>query len=320
MAIPGIRDGSGRGAALRWRMVLGVAIISFSAILVRLSEASPITVAFFRTAYAIPALLLLRRTMKRTRSGNRSRRWLAFLAGFAFAADLAAWHVAIELIGAGLATVVGSVHVVTTMAAGWFLLRQRPTSLALLATPVVILGVVLLSGFGSADAQGEDPVMGVFFGVLTAVLYTMYILLLRAAGTDGASPVQSLLEATAGAAVGALLMAPLDAGFSLVPSWPSHGWLVLLALGSQVVGWLLINATLPQIAAWETSMLLVLQPAATVLWAYLIFQEVFSVSQWAGLVMVISGVAVVTVSSSRTARQTPAVTGVRSGLGSVTRD
>ncbi len=291
-------------------MVLGVAIISFSAIFVRLSEASPITVAFFRTAYAVPALWLLSRAMRRSSMRTRSQRLMAFGAGFAFAGDLAAWHVAIELIGAGLATVVGSVHVVTTMLAGWLLLRQRPTSLAVLATPVVMVGVVFISGFGSADAQGEDPVLGVVFGVLTAVLYTTYVLLLRGAGTAGASPAESLLDATAGAAVGALALAPFDGGFSLAISWPSHGWLLLLALGSQVVGWLLINATLPLIEAWETSMLLVLQPAGTILWAYLIFQEVFSMSQWAGLVMVIAGVTVVTVARARAAERSRPLPGV----------
>jgi len=280
-------------------MTLGVAIISFSAILVRLSAASPITVAFFRAAYALPVLFLLQRVMRRSTSRSRSQRLFAFGAGFAFAADLAAWHVAIELIGAGLATVVGSVHVVTTMVAGWVLLRQRPTSLALLATPIVIAGVIFISGFGSANSQGENPALGVVFGVLTAVLYTTYVLLLRGAGTAGASPVDSLLEATAGAAVGALILSPLDGRFSLVPTWPSHLWLILLALGAQVVGWLLINATLPLIEAWETSMILVLQPAGTILWAYLIFAEVFSVSQWVGLVMVIVGVTVVTVARAR---------------------
>ena len=280
-------------------MVLGVAIISFSAILVRLSEASPVTAAFFRTAYAIPALLLLRTAMRRSSTRSKAQRWLAFGAGIAFAADLAAWHVAIDLIGAGLATVVGSVHVITTMLAGWLLLRQRPTPLALMATPVVMVGVVLISGFGSTDAHGEAPVIGVIFGVLTAVLYTTYVLLLRGAGTAGATPVESLLEATTGAAVGSLLLAPLDSGFSLVPTWPSHGWLVLLALGAQVVGWLLINATLPLIEAWEASMLLVLQPAGTILWAYLILQEVFALTQWIGLVTVIAGVTVVTVARSR---------------------
>ena len=280
-------------------MVAGVAILSFSAIFVRLADASPVTVAFFRAAYALPVLFALRAVMRTSQVRTRTQRLLAFAAGIAFAGDLAAWHIAIDLIGAGLATVVGSVHVVTTMLAGWAILSQRPTRLAVLATPVVLIGVVLIAGVGSANAQGEDPVLGVFFGVLTAILYTTYILLLRQSGTLGAAPVESLFDATAGTAFGALLMAPLDPGFSLVPSWPSHGWLILLALGAQVTGWLLINYTLPHIEAWETSLLLVLQPAGTILWAYLIFGEVFSLSQWAGLVMVIAGVTGVTLARAR---------------------
>ena len=280
-------------------MVAGIAILSFSAIFVLLSDSSPVTVAFFRAAYALPVLFLLRAAMRAPRARTRSQRLLAFGAGIAFAGDLAAWHIAIDLIGAGLATVVGSVHVVTTMVAGWMILRQRPTSLAVAATPVVLIGVVLIAGVGSPDAQGEDPVLGVMFGLITALLYTTYIILLRQAGTVGASPVESLFDATAGAAAGALLLAPFDPDFSLVPAWPSHGWLILLALGAQVVGWMLINYTLPHIEAWETSLLLVLQPAGTILWAYLIFGETFSPSQSLGLVLVIAGVALVTVARAR---------------------
>ncbi len=283
-------------------MIAGVAIISFSAIFVRLADVSPVTAAFFRVAYALPVLFALRAVMRTSRVRTRKQRLLAFGAGIAFAGDLVAWHIAIELIGAGLATVVGSVHVVTTMLAGWILLSQKPTRLAILATPVVMIGVALIAGVGSADARGEDPVLGVVFGALTAVLYTTYILLLRQAGTVGAAPVESLFDASVGAAVGALLLAPLDSGFSLVPTWPAHGWLILLALGAQVTGWLLINYTLPHIEAWEASLLLVLQPGGTILWAYLIFGEVFSISQWLGLLMVIVGVTTVTLARARSNR------------------
>ena len=43
-------------------------------------------------------------------------------------------------------------------------------------------------------------------------------------------------------------------------------------------------------------MMLVLEPALTVLWAFLVFSETFSLSQFAGLVLVIGGVGVVAVS------------------------
>lgn len=277
-------------------MATGVAVISFSAITVRLSDASPVTVTFFRAIYALPALLALKLLLPTHVVRTRRQRRLAFAAGLALAADFTFWHVAIELIGAGLATVVGSIHVVVTMLAGWLLLSQRPTKLGLGATPVVLFGVVLISGYGSSGGHGEDPVLGVVFGVLTAVLYTVFLLLLRQASTTGTSPVDALLEATAGVAVGALLFAPLDSSFSVVPSWPSHGWLVALALGAQVVGWLLITYALPQLELWESSLVLVLQPGATILWAYLILGEVFSVSQWIGLCLVVVGVTVVTVS------------------------
>lgn len=281
---------------LRWLMGLGVAIISFSAIAVRLSESSPVTVAFFRTFYAVPVLLVLRRITKRDLDRTRRQRLRAFGAGFVLALDFAAWHVAIELIGAGLATVVGSVHVFTTMLAGWAILKQRPTRLALRITPIVMIGVVLISGFGSAATEGNEAVLGVAVGVFTAMMYTTFLLLLRQSGTSETRPIEPLLEATAGATVGALLLAPFDSGFSLAPSWPAHGWLLALALGAQVTGWLLITYVLPKIEAWETSMLLVMQPAGTILWAYVILGEVFSASQWVGLCLVVLGVTAVMLS------------------------
>jgi len=48
----------------------------------------------------------------------------------------------------------------------------------------------------------------------------------------------------------------------LAPSWPAHGWLVTLALTSQVVGWLLIAVALPRLPASLTSVVLTVQPVA----------------------------------------------------------
>lgn len=287
-------------------LAFGVVIVSFSAIFVRLSDASPVTVTFFRAAYAAPVLLALRGLTRKGPVRTTRQRVVAFVAGLALAADHSAWHFAIELMGAGLATVVGSTHVVIMMVGGWLLLGQRPTPLGLGAAPLVLIGVVLISGAIGGNAHGEDPVLGVLFGVAMALLYVVFLLLLRQSGIGGASPVGILLDATIGAAVGGLLLAPIDPRFSFVPSWPSHGWLVALALGAQVLGWLLITFVLPMVEAWESSMLLVLEPAATVLWAYLIFHETFSPSQWAGLLLVVGGVATVAVSRRSSTDISPA--------------
>jgi drug/metabolite transporter (DMT)-like permease len=277
---------------LRLFVLGGVVMISFSAIFIRLSGESPVTVAFFRAAYALPFLGFLSWARRREPARTLRQQVLAFSAGLVLAADFALWHVSIEYIGAGLATVLGSVHVMIMMAAGRVLLGQRPTRVAMIATPIALVGVVLISGLGEEAAQGDDPVLGTIFGLSTGFLYVTYLLLLRqSSGTTGTTSVRPMTEATAGAVCGALLLAPFDPGFSFVPSWPAHGWLLALALGAQVLGWLLISYSLPRMEAWQTSVILVLQPAGTVLWALLILGEMFSTAQWVGLVLVIGGVA-----------------------------
>lgn len=290
----------------RWLLLVAVVTVSFGAIFVRLSDASPVTVAFFRALYALPLLMLVRRLAAKGPARSGRHRFFAFLAGLVLAANNSAWHYAIELMGAGLATVVGSTHVVFMMGAGWLLLGQRPSRLGLGAAPVVLFGVLLISGVVGGDVAGEDPVRGAMVGLAMAILYVVFVLILRQSGMGGASPVGILLDATTGAAVGALLLASIDPGFSLAPSWPSHGWLLALALSAQVIGWLIITYVLPTIEAWESSMMLVLEPALTVLWAFLIFRETFSLSQFTGLVLVMGGVAVVA-TSRRSASPLPPV-------------
>ena len=81
-------------------------------------------------------------------------------------------------------------------------------------------------------------------------------------------------------------------GHNLALSWGKEANLGRPAVHwAQVLGWLLITYALPRMEAWQTSVILVLQPAGTVLWALLILGEMFSALQWIGLVLVISGVA-----------------------------
>ena len=99
-------------------------------------------------------------------------------------------------------------------------------------------------------------------------------------------------------AVGALAVAVIDPHFSLVPTWPSHGWLLALAIVSQILGWLLIVNALASLPPLETSILLLVQPVFAIVWSRLIFDEHMSPLQWAGTLLVLIGVA--TVSSGRT--------------------
>jgi len=78
-----------------------------------------------------------------------------------------------------------------------------------------------------------------------------------------------------------------------VPSWPGHAWLVTLALTSQVLGWLLISLSLPRLPAAITSMLLTIQPIASVILGAIIFGEAPTALQIGGVAALLAGLVAV---------------------------
>jgi drug/metabolite transporter (DMT)-like permease len=283
---------------IRLLALLGILGISFSAIFVKQADVSPSTAAFFRMAYAVPVLLLAWTLVRRRDPRPGALRWMAAGAGLFLALDLAVWHRSIDLIGAGLATVLANTQVVFVGLAAWVIHRERPTGLAFATIPVVFAGVVLISGLGRADAFGDDPVAGAALGVVAGLAYTGFLLVFRASNRELAPAAGPLLDATIGAAIGSLISGAADPDFSFALTWPEHGWLLALAMVAQVGGWLLIAVALPRLPALETSVMLLLQPMATVLWGFLIFAEHLSAAQWAGVVLVLGGVGALTLRGS----------------------
>ncbi len=280
-----------RPLIVRLGAVAGVIGISFAAILARAAAVAPATTSFFRTFYALPFLAAVWLAVRHKDRRPAAARAAAVGAGLFLAVDLTLWHRSIELIGAGLATVLANTQVVFVGLAAWIVWKERPTTLARWAIPGVLVGVALLSGLGRDDAYGDDPLGGVLFGVGAGLAYAAFLLIFRGSQRRHFAPTAGpLLDATAGAALGSALAGLLDSDFSLAPSWPEHGWLLLLALVAQTMGWLLIAQALPRLPALETSVLLLVQPVAAILWARLIFDETLLPLQGLGVLVVLAGV------------------------------
>jgi drug/metabolite transporter (DMT)-like permease len=278
----------------------GAICIAFSAILVRLADVSPDTAAVFRCVYALPVLGLLA-ALERRRYGPRTpaERRLAVVAGVFFALDLMFWHRSIEAVGAGLATVLGNLQVVFVALTAWLLLGERPGARLVAAIPVVIVGIVLISGVLEEDAFGADPVLGVAFGVLTALAYTGFILVLRRGNRDLRRPAGPLFDATATAAVVAVIGGSLLGELDPWPGPLAQGWLIALALTAQVAGWLLISVSLPRLPAAVTSVLLTVQPVCSVFLAMVLLDEAPSPLQLGGVALVLAGVIAVALGRRR---------------------
>lgn len=279
--------------------LLGALIISFSAIFFSLSDTAPVTGTFFRGLYALPILTLIWWVGRRKDHRPSRRRLLALAAGFALGLDVIAWHTAIEHIGAGLATLIANSQVIFVSITAWVFLKERPGRKVLAAIPVILLGVALVSGIGQEDAFGSNPLLGAALALLAAVFYSGFILGFRQANTAKAPGAGPLMEATLGLVLITPIVGLIGSGVDYTPAWPSHGWLLALALSSQVVGWMLIGYALPRLPAAETATIILLQPALTLIWGAVILGERPSVLQLVGAGIVLGGVGFVALARAR---------------------
>jgi drug/metabolite transporter (DMT)-like permease len=281
-------------------VVLGASCISASAILIQLAGTGPATTAFYRCVLALPVLVPLLVLEQRRRGPRPLRARLgAAAAGVFLAVDFMLWNHAITALGAGVATVVGNLQVLFVALAAWLLFGERPRRNFLIALPIVMAGVVLVSGLVGTAAAGIDPLAGIGYGIGTSVAYAGFLLIMRRSSARTPHVAAPLTEATASVAVTALVLGSLFGGVQFATGWPALGWLLVLAMSSQTVGWLIITSALPKVPAAIASLLLLLQPAVAMVLAWLVLGERPSLAQVAGAVAVCVGVVI----ASRTAGQ-----------------
>jgi drug/metabolite transporter (DMT)-like permease len=316
------RLGAGTGEAGGGRRpvllaTLGASCISASAVLIKLANTGPANAAFYRCAFALPVLAVLA-VLEQRRRGPRpaGARACAVLAGLFLAIDLVLWNHAIADVGAGIATVLGNLQVLLVTIAAWALFHERPGRRFLLALPVVLAGVVLVSGLAGAKQTGMNPLGGIEYGLGTSLAYTFFLLILRQSTSGRPHVAGPLADATLGAAAGALLLGLAFGGFTVHVPLASLGWLLLLAMTSQTAGWLLITSSLPRLPAAISSLLLLLQPVASIGLAAIVLSERPTPVQLGGAVLVCGGVLAATWKTA-SRRAAPRPVSIPNGAGAV---
>jgi drug/metabolite transporter (DMT)-like permease len=229
---------------------------------------------------------------------GRARR-LAIIAGVFFAGDLLFWHHSIEWVGAGLATVLGNLQVLIVGVVAWLVFGERPSRTTMIAVPVVLGGVVLISGVIGSGAYGANPGLGVVFGLLTAVCYSGYLLIIRMGGRDVRRPAGPVAIATVMTALVAGGVGVAGGDLDMTPGPASLWWLFLLGLTSQGLGYLMISVSLPRLPAIITSIILLVQPVLSVGLGMILLGERPSPGQLLGVAFVIGGIAIATVPVAR---------------------
>lgn len=274
----------------RLLVLAGAACISVSAMFIQLSGTSAGTAAWFRCVLALPVLIPLT-LAERARYGRRStrRQLVDMVAGGLLGVDFVFWGHSIHDVGAGIGSVLVNVQVVIVPLLALVFLGERVSRRFVLTVPVMLCGVALAAGALGGSGVGDHALSGAVFGLAAGTAYAGYLFGLRSGGgsTHRFHPVCS---ATIGAMISSGVLGSVWGGIDLTPGWPEFGWLLALALCSQVCGWLLISTGLPLLSSNIGAAMLLMQPVLAVVSGVLVLHERPSVVQLAGCCLVIVAV------------------------------
>ena len=258
-------------------LIVGSCSLAFGPWLVRLAEVGPVAAGFWRLALALPFLWLLARGFGQP--VHWPRRGLVVLiiaAAFFFAADLAAWHTGIHMTKLANATLFGNISSFAFAAWGLWLARRLPSPVQAAALLLAAIGAALLMG-SSAELSARH-LRGDLLAMTAGLLYTGYLIAVER-GRGDLAPLPLLFLASAfGAAM--LLPFSLALGEQIMPAnWTP---VLLLALGSQVLGQGLLVYAIGSVPPLVVGLALLTQPAISAFIGWVAYRESLSTLDWLG--------------------------------------
>lgn len=256
-------------------------LLAFGPILVRFSDTGPIASAFWRMALALPILAMLAKVG--TRGSPRITMGFSLvitLSGLMFAADLAAWHLGIVRTKAANATLFGNSASLIFPIYGFVVARMWPSRRQGTALAMALAGTILL--LGRSAELSSDHLIGDLLCLLAGVFYATYFIVI-ARVRETMAPLPLLTASTLASAV-PLLAVAWAMGERIMPSdWTP---LILLSLGSQILGQGLMTYALGRMSPLIIGLTLMTQPAIAALAGWIAFNETLGPADIVGAVLV----------------------------------
>jgi drug/metabolite transporter (DMT)-like permease len=275
---------------------VGVAVVSFAAILIRFAHAegaSSLAIAAVRLTVA--ALVLA--PFAWARAGREMLRLprrdlgLCMLSGALLAAHFWAWITSLEHTSVASSTALVTTNPLWVALASAIVLRERPGVAAMAGILLTLAGSGLIFGADASRAPGSQaaPMLGNVLALVGAMSASGYLLVGRALRTR-VSLTAYIWLAYSGAAI-LLLAAAMARGVAFM-TLPSAAWMfmVALALGPQLIGHTTFNWALRRLTATFVAVAILGEPVGAAILAWLVFEEGFTALQLIGFVLLLSGI------------------------------
>ncbi|MFD2169469.1 DMT family transporter [Tumebacillus lipolyticus] len=271
-------------------LIVGVLAVSFSAILIKWSQAPAAVLGLYRLVFTFLLLgpFLLTKEARREMRALRLRTWGAIaLSGLFLGLHFIFWIGSLQYTTVASSTILITLQPIFVMVIAYFTLNERTAWQAWVGASIALIGSALI-GIGDFQISG-----GALWGDLLSLLGTLvvsgYLVIGQHLRGEMSSMVYSLLVYIF--AIVVMFFYCLWEGYSLV-GYSGKEWFlfVLLAIVPTIFGHTLFNWLLKYVNAATISMAILGEPIGASLLAYLLLGESISSAQWVGGAIILSGI------------------------------
>lgn len=272
-------------------LLAAVFVLSGGSIFSRLAQEPPVWTACLRCVFAVGILALWRAI--RPEAGEalslRERR-LAVLGGAFLALHLATWIASLGMTSVATSLLFVSASPIWTLLFGVVLRLERPTPTRVAACAVAFAGAGLLAWSERGQGQAAGP--GMLLAAVSGAAMGAYMMCGRARGRED-RVLGYALGVYAISALGLFLASLAMGQADFAPPPAALGWILLMAIGSQVVGHTTVNWAIPRLGATPVGIALLLEPVFAAVMALFAFGERPSGAVVAAGIVILAGVALV---------------------------
>ena len=214
--------------------------------------------------------------------------WKLLLAGTSMGISAYTYYLSVEYIPASLAIVLLMQMIWLSILAEWVFFRKKPSKVELMTSVIIIIGTVLAGNLINAK-DFNFSMIGIGLGVLSAVLYTLYVLFTSRLGNE-----VPMFEKSALMTTGSAIMILLINIKSIITS--NHidlgllQWGTFLAIFGTVIPPVCFTTGMPKIGAGLSSILLTLELPTAVFCAHIILSEQITFIQIIGIAIMLGAI------------------------------
>ena len=265
--------------------LIATLFLATSGIFVRQISLAPLNVGFYRILFSMFLLYpLVHKNLKKLTKKD----WIVLiLSGAALGGDIAFCNIAFDYTSLANVSVLTNMTSFVVVPVSYFIFKEKVPKMFFPGAILAITGVIVLVK-GKAEA-GPSGYFGDFLAIIACIMYALFLLISYRV-RDHIDSSTIMFVGGFGGMIATLIPAVVFEGFQVPTTFKDFSMILGLAICMQLIGHNLVAYCQGKLSANLTCIIGLTQPVSVALLSWITFNEVLTLQEWLGILIVITGV------------------------------